>query len=319
MRFFKGASLAFLAVVTLVISTGCSQMARLSANRSFKAANQAYQAQDYRKAVTLYEETLHSNPDLNTAYFFLGNSYDNQFRPALKGEAANDELLTKAVQNYTTAADRLLKSESAEEKNIGILSLKYLSATYGAEKLNDPAAAEPVLQRLIQLEPDDTANHFALARLYDEAGAYPEAEQVLLKVKEMAPNDPAVYQQLANFYNAKGEFDKTMDALSQRAERDPTNPEAFYTISVYYWDNASRNAALREPQKREYVEKGLVAVDRALALKSDYAEAMTYKGLLLRVQANLEKDRDKQLALIDQAQKLANEAEEIRKKRATGA
>jgi tetratricopeptide (TPR) repeat protein len=319
MRVFSGVSLTLAAVVTLVAATGCSQMTRLTANRSFKAANQAYQAQDYRKASDLYEETLAANPDLSAAYFFLANSYDNQFRPGLKGQPENDAFLDKAVQNYKIAADRLLASETEDDKNLGKLSLEYLAAVYGAEKLNDPASAEPVWQRLIQLEPNEPANYFALARLYDEAGAYPEAEQMFLKARDIAPNDPAVYQQLANYYNNKGEFDKTMEALAQRAEREPTNPEAFFTISTYYWDNARRNASLRDAEKREQVEKGLAAVDKALSLKADYMEALVYKGLLLRIQATLERDRDKQLDLIKQAEALSAQADEIRKKRATGA
>ena len=128
-----------------------------------------------------------------------------------------------------------------------------------------------------------------------------------------------MYQQLANFYNTKGEFDKTMEALNQRAEREPTNPEAYFTISTYYWDNAQRNAKLRDPEKRENVEKGLAAVDKALSLKSDYMEALVYKGLLLRIQATLERDANKQQELIKQAEALRDQAEEIRKKRATGA
>ena len=37
---------------------------------------------------------------------------------------------------------------------------------------------------------------------------------------------------------------------------------------------------------------GLAAVNKALEIKPDYVEAMTYKGLLLRTQALIEKDPD---------------------------
>ena len=51
----------------------------------------------------------------------------------------------------------------------------------------------------------------------------------------------------------------------------------------------------------------------------DYMEALVYKGLLLRVQANLEKDASKQAALIKEATALKDQAEEIKKKRTAGA
>ena len=40
----------------------------------------------------------------------------------------------------------------------------------------------------------------------------------------------------------------------------------------------------------QFVMDGLDAVNKALKIKPDYIEAMTYKGLLLRTQALVEKD-----------------------------
>jgi tetratricopeptide (TPR) repeat protein len=318
MRALSGTSLA-LAAVLVGSTAGCAQIGMLQAMRSFKAANTAYQSQDYVKAAALYEETVKENPDLAHAYFYLANSYDNQFRPSRKGEAANDALLDKAIQNYQLAADKLQASSSEDDKKLGKLSLEYLVAAYGPDKLNDPAKAEPVVQKMIQLEPSEPSNYFALAKIYEDAGVYAEAENMLIRAKEVRPNDSAVYMQLAGFYNRQNQFDKTIEALEQRAAREPGNPEAFFTIATYYWDNAQRNFRLTDAEKRDNVAKGLVAVDKAIGIKSDYMEALVYKGLLLRVQALLEKDPAKQQALLKEATTLRDQAEDIRKKRASGA
>jgi len=316
MRALSGA----LAVALVALSAaGCAQLAQLQAMKAFKAANAAYQAQDYKKAATLYEEALAANPNLAQAYFFLGNSYDNQFKPSRKGEADNDVMLTKAVEYYQKAADALGQSPVPEEKKIGKLALEYLVAAYGVDKLNDPAMAEPVVQKMIQLEPGEPSNYFALAKIYEDAGVYDEAERMLIAAREARPNVPDVYMQLAGFYNRQADFDKTIDALTQRTKVEPNNPEAFFTISTYYWDNAQRNALLSDADKRMQVERGLEAVNRALAIKGDYMEALVYKGLLLRVQANLEKDAGKQQALLKEANALRDQAEEIKKKRQGGA
>ncbi len=313
MRAFWGAASLMLLVGSLV---GCSQIGQLQAMRSFKAANQAYAAQDWVKASTLYEETVKENPELAPAYFYMANAYDNQYRPSRKGEAANDALLEKAISGYKTASEKLAASESEDDKKLGKLSLEYLVAAYGPDKLNDPAQAEPVVQRMIQLEPNEPSNYFALAKIYEDAGAYAEAEQMLLRAKEVRPNDSAVYMQLAGYYNRQNMFDKTIDALEQRAAKEPDNPEAFFTIATYYWDNAQRNFRLTDAEKRDNVTKGLTAVDKAIGIKADYMEALVYKGLLLRVQALLEKDPAKQQALIKEATALRDQAEELRKKRA---
>jgi tetratricopeptide (TPR) repeat protein len=171
---------------------------------------------------------------------------------------------------------------------------------------------------LIDMDSGDPTNYFALSTLYENAGRYDEAEETLHRAREVRPQDPAVYLQLAAFYNRQGEFEKTIEALEQRAEMQPDNPEAYYTIATYYWDKAFRDARLPEPVKREYIMEGIGAADRALQLKNDYEDAMVYKNILLRMQANLEKDRSKQEALIKEADQLRDRAQELRKQRTAG-
>jgi tetratricopeptide (TPR) repeat protein len=310
-----------LALGAFVATMGCAKVGEIKSMRAFKAANQAYQQQDYKKSSQLYEDAIKAAPDTRPArqsYFFLGNSYDNLYKPSKKGEPENDALLTKAVENYQKAAEALAASDSAEDKKLSKLSLEYLVAAYGPDKLNDPAKAEPVVQKMIQMEPGEPTNYFQLAKIYEDAGAYEEAEKVYQQAKEARPTDPAVYMQLAGYYNRQGEFDKTIEALQERAAKEPNNPEAFYTISTYYWDKAYRDFRLKENEKREFVQKGIDAVDTSLKIKPDYMEALVYKNLLLRLQANLEKDPSKQQALIKQADQLRDKAQELRKQKAAG-
>jgi tetratricopeptide (TPR) repeat protein len=296
-----------------VAFAGCSQVEGLKAKMAFKDANSLYQQQDYRKAAEKYEEALAADPDLTAAYFFLGNSYDNLYKPGRRGEAPNDELLTKAIDNYKKAA------EQEQDPKIKKLALEYLVAAYGPDKMNDPTQAEPMVQRMIELDPKDPANYFALAKIYEDTGNYEQAEETLIKAREARPNDPAVYMQLAGYYNRQGEFDKTIEALEARTQQEPNNPEAFYTIATYYWDKAYRDFRLPEADKKKYVESGVAAVDKAIALKNDYMEALVYKNLLLRLQANLEKNPQRQQALLKEADQLRDRAQELRKQRAAGA
>ncbi len=318
MRAFSGASLALAGLLALSATVGCSQVGVVTAKRSFKAANAAYQSQDYKKAARLYEEALTNDPNLHQAYFYLANSLDNQFKPSQRGNAENDALLDKAVANYQICADRLQGSQDPIDKQLAVRSLEYLQAAYGTSKLNDPAKAEPIVQKMIQMEPSEPSNYFVLAKIYEDAGAYTEAEQTLQNAKNAKPGDPAVYMTLAGFYNRQGQFDKTIEALQQRAKAEPTNPDAFQTIAAYYWDETRGDASLTEAQKKDFVGKGIEAVNQALGLKADFVEALTFKGLLLRLQANLEKEPAKQQALIKEATALAEKATELRKQQTAG-
>jgi tetratricopeptide (TPR) repeat protein len=312
-----------LAAALALAAVGCGQVNELKARKAFKDANQAYQAQDYKKAAELYEQAIADDPDpkdpsMNVAYFFLANSYDNLWKPSKKGDAENDALLQKAVDNYEKAASRLASSSDPNLKTYARRSLEFLVVCYGPDKLADPAKAEPVVQKMIQLDPGDPSSYFALGKIYEDAGAYDNAEQIYLKAKDAKPNDPDVYTQLAGFYNRQGDFEKTIDALQQGADRDPKNPVPPFTIATYYWDNAQKNFRLTAAQKAEQIQKGLAAVDKALAIKPDYIDALVYKGLLLRLQANVEKDPGKQQALLKEAQALHDKAEDLRKQKASG-
>lgn len=302
-----------LAIVALS-AAGCQRVGQMKAMQAFKSANQAYQAQDYKKAASLYEDTVEANPDMAQAYFFLGNSYDNLYKPGKKGDPQNDAYMEKAVQNYQKAAEKL-NSGKPEDQNLRKLSLQYLVASYGSDKMNDPARAEPVVQRMIQLDPGDPTNYFALAKIYEDAALYDQAERILIMARDVKPNDPAVYMQLAGFYKGMDDFDKTIQAVQQRAEKEPNNPEAYYTIAQYYWDEAYRNNRLKESDKRDDIQKGLQAIDKAIQIKPDYIEALVYKNLLLRLEANLEKDASKQQALLKEADQLRDKAQQLQKQK----
>lgn len=312
MRAFSGASLAT-AMLALSMSVGCQYLGQIQAKRSFKQANAAYQSQDYKKASLLYAEVVQEDPNFDPAYFYLGNCYDNLYKPSKKGDPANDDLLNKAVENYTIAADRLSASQFPNLKEIGLRSLQYLVGMYSADKLDQPAKQEEVLIKMINQDPTDPINYRNLSKLYEDAALYDDSERVLLLGKAAKPTDAGIYLELASFYNKQGEFPKTMDALYERAKVEPTNPEAFQTISAYYWDEVRADGSLTEATKREYLGKGLEAVETALKLKSDYVEAIAYKGLLLRLQANLEKDGGKQQAMLKEAQALEDQANALKK------
>jgi tetratricopeptide (TPR) repeat protein len=304
---------AALAIGLITSSVACGRMAALKAKMAARDGHALYQSGDYRRAAAKYEEAIkdeaamQADPQLTAVYFYLGNSYDNLFKPARKGEEANDKYLQMAVDNYKKAAEK-----SADPK-LKKLALEYLIAAY-RDKMEDPAAAEPVVQQMIQMEPNEPSNYFALAQLYENAGRYEDAEQAINRAKELRPNDPTVLMQVGTYYNRQGRFDDAIAAFEQRAAKEPNNPEAYQYMVPFFWEKAQKDHTLNDAQKREYIERGLAAANKALSIKSDYLEAVVYKGLLLRTQALIEKDRKKQEALLAEAKTLQEKALALRKK-----
>jgi tetratricopeptide (TPR) repeat protein len=295
-------------------AAGCGKYsyAKLKAQKAYKEANDLYKVQDWKAAAEKYEYALQSDPDKAEIFFYLGNSYDNQFKVSRIGEPENDAVVKKAITNYEKAA------ESAPDPKIKKLALQYLVAAYGPEKLNDPSKAEPIVQKMITLEPTEPANYFALAKIFEDAGKYDEAEQALNKAVQAKPSDPTVYSTASNFYNRQGNFDKTIEMLNKSAALDQSNPSGYQLVAAMYWEKASKDHRLSDAQKRAYVMSGLENSDKALKLNPAYVDALVYKGLLLRQEADVEKDKKKQQNLIDEAGDLQKKAIELRKKKATG-
>ena len=312
---------AFMAL-TLVPLASCSFFDELGAVRIFKDANVAYGRGFYDEAIELYEQVIETiettgaeselAQQLTAVYFYMGNSYDSLYRPGDPSDE-NRHNLEEAIRYYQLAA------EKSAQPSLRTLSMQYLVAAYGPDKANNPALSEPVLREMILRDPENPDNYFRLAQLYEEAGLFQDAESVYQSVQSFRTDDPAVYLQLAGFYNRAGEFELTIDALEQRAMIEPDNPEAYYMISTFFWEKAFRDFRITQEEKIEYIMSGVEAADRALELNDRYVDALVYKNILLRMQANETDDLDERDALIEQADELRALAEELQEAQQAGA
>lgn len=159
------------------------------------------------------------------------------------------------------------------------------------------------------------ATAIRVAKQQEDQGAYADAEATLLKARAAAPTSKAVILALSAFYNRQGDFDKTIAALEDAAQLAPDDPQGYQLLATYYWEKAYKDHRLLPAEQYTYTMQGIAATDRALALKPDYMEALTYKSLLLRMQANLETDPAAKRELIAEADALRNKAIELNKSR----
>lgn len=141
----------------------CGFFDQLGAMRTFKEANLLYGRGDYEAAIEEYQhvvDVVNEDPAaelsqaMSVAYFYIANCYDNLYTPAFRGEPENDALLDNAVEYYRLAADRI------PNRDFKTLSMQYLVAAYGPDKLNDPTNRALLLQEMIQLDPGNPDNYF---------------------------------------------------------------------------------------------------------------------------------------------------------------
>jgi len=177
-----------------------------------------------------------------------------------------------------------------------------------------------VVKQLIAMEPNDPGAYFALVKIYEEAGKVEDAEKILEQAQAASPDKSEVWSFSAQFYNRKGEFDKAMESFQRITQIEAKNPQNFYQMAVFYEEKVRKDFTLKPQQVADYLTKGMEAVDKALELRPDYFEALTYKNLILRQQASkVEKNPKRQQELIKEADEYQKKAIDTRNRQQTGA
>ena len=169
------------------------------------------------------------------------------------------------------------------------------------------SAAEKQLEASVRSTPQDLRAAKELARLQESRGALAEAEATLRRSAEAAPSESEGWQALAALYTRSGQFDHGVETLEGAAERDPSNAPLHHLIATFYFAKLS-DAALRRYDRMSFIARGLAAEDRALVADPDFPDAIVYKSLLLRAEADIESNGVRRAALIRQADDLRSEA-----------
>jgi TonB family protein len=118
------------------------------------------------------------------------------------------------------------------------------------------------------------------------------------------------YIELTSLEITQNRLDDAVAALHAAAQLEPTVPEVQHMLATIAWEHANRDVT--NPAGRlSFIREGVALEDRALTLKPDYAEAMTYKNILLRLQASLTNDSAEKARLIADADALRNRVLEM--------
>jgi TonB family protein len=123
------------------------------------------------------------------------------------------------------------------------------------------------------------------------------------------------YLELASVLNRQHRSAEAIEALRGAAALEPDSAEAQHRLATFCWEFANRGTDLDPAGRLKYIRDGLAAEDRAMALKPDYMEAMTYKNILLRMQANLADDPAEKARLVAEADILRNRVIAMQKDR----
>jgi TonB family protein len=218
--------------------------------------------------------------------------------------AGPDMLLITRPRNQSTSADRRGGGQQMPPRD------------FKPGEPGPPLNREVELQKALAADPGSPSTlYLELAKLQERRGAIADAESTLLAARQAQPTDTRVLTTLAGFYTRTNRFDRAIAVVEDAAAADPSNPGLHQMVATYYWEKAFKDQSLTPTEKATYIQAGIAATDRALTYEPDHVESLTYKNILLRMQANMETDRARQAELIALADTLRNRAMELNKAR----
>ena len=202
-----------------------------------------------------------------------------------------------AAQKYDLAIaqyDELIKLNPKSWDGNYLMAVSYLALYHpGSEHPKDKEYAEKGLvafERTLELtapSPDDRekTEKFYLSFL-NSTGDKDKAIAYLEKQLASRPNDLALINQIATLYQKKGDFTRALEYFEKRANMDPTNKETWYTLGVNCWARSYHGGlAVSQEEREQVVDKGIMALDKALAIDPNYFDALSYINLIYREKA----------------------------------
>ncbi len=308
-----GRALGALLAVACLGALACS---RVQAKASFKDGNKQYKDENFKKAIEYYERAVRLDPNMAEAWFYLGSAHQALYRPG-RESAENKEHLVQAIEAYNKALETN-RRDSDNAKKAWINTLGALTGIYSEEPYRSYDQALGYAKRLVEENPDDPKNLYAVANLYEKFEKVDLAEQTYRRVYEGNPSDPKACGAMAAFYNkplwdGRSKFEQAIDILTKCAALNPNDHTGWQKVATFYWDKAYRDPTISDQQKDAYADKGLESVGKALELKPDYFEAVIFKGLLYRVKATTASDPRLKQQYLDQAAALQKQGLEIKK------
>jgi tetratricopeptide (TPR) repeat protein len=218
-----------------------------------------------------------------------------------------------ALASYQEAL-RLDPSETKLNKHIGIAFMGlYQPGSKHPKDLEYAQNAIDHLKTYLQAYPDDKKTLEYLVSMYlnterfDDAIAFYQNE-----ILKRDPKDIKAMQSVSMLYFKKGDFDNGDAWLKKRLEID-NNSEVYYLIGVQAWDRSYNFPDLDPALRAKIVDEGLQSLNKALEMKPDYFEAVSYINLLYREKAKMEPDPAKKQEFTDTANKYLQQALEMRK------
>jgi|CXWL01.1.fsa_nt_gi tetratricopeptide (TPR) repeat protein len=319
-----------IAIQALVVSAALLVSdAPTPASRAISEGNAHFESADFEKALTAYQRAVELEPKLALAHYLLARTHEHMLDPPAFYTGEEDEKAVAAAraQQIQHRVHAIAGYRAALAADLGkVESIDYRAAArkalieleLGASGREEAALEQATL--FARENPGDPRALTVLATTLEKVGRVEQAEATFREMTRGAPGNREACEAFAAFYmrpnwDTQSKYAQGLEVVTRCAELSPTDPRGHYTVATSYWDVAYRTPDLSDAEVGRLADQGLKAIARALALDAEYIEALTYKGLLLRLKARVATNPAIRAQLVAEAQAMQKRAVELKRKR----
>lgn len=277
-RGFKALGLTASSLVVFgiaIASTGCAE---LRGRHAARKGNDFFRDGNYPAAIAAYEESEQIFPEFPISALNHGLAC----RQMMDVGSANDQS-QKAADCALAQFKRLKEIAPQDERGQQLFE----QTLFDANRYGD---LEKMYLAEFQKNPKSMFAVNALIQVYERWGKWDEGFKWQEKRVELAPNDPDAHYAVAVLLFAKlleqggkghaASYDPRPNAVNSNVP-----PELLENLKPGEVPPLFAVGDIVGPRRVEMADNGLKHLESALSIRSDYAEAMIYTGLLLRQKA----------------------------------
>lgn len=246
-------------IVLMLVSIGTAvaqDQTPLVGPEIYQRAGQAFDAQDYQKAITDFSLFILLNPTFSQAYYDRGRSYVQ----------LND--LDSALADFNRALE--LPSPSPQF-TAGAYWLR--SAILVEQNKTDDALAD--LNQAIIIAPQEAESYFRRGQIFASQERYDQALEDFNQGIQLAPNVPVLYESRGQVQQQLENYDAAIADFSRALELDPNNARLYSERAAVHNQQEQFNSALKD-------------LNAAIQLSADSLGLYLQRGALLNRMGNAE-------------------------------
>ncbi|MBU1112570.1 MAG: tetratricopeptide repeat protein [Candidatus Omnitrophica bacterium] len=218
----------------------------------------SYQEKDYLQAAEYFSQCLKLNPDLNQA--LAGLKLCRQNIPGEPFSSSNNNFQEKYNPPAETAYPQreITADHPVPPSSEAVLSAdKLMILASQSFKNNKTEEAISLIEKSLNLNPENPEAHYRLGVIYAYLNNFPEAVTCFEKAIAKAPSLTKAYINLGGVYGKLKDYPKALAVLNQALRLDKNNAKIYYNLGMVHIGMS------RKGEAKKYFEKA-----RALCRKN---------------------------------------------------